>query len=105
MTQSPYEVMMPQGPFGKATDRALAEENQRQIAYLSTPQGQAETASTAARYRAVIGAREALGVHGVVLPTATAKEVVAALRGEPTRLGADLLARMVEREITQSKEA
>ena len=99
MSSNPYETMMPIGPFGKAVDAAIAEIN---AAFLSDPQAQAEAQANGVRWLAILNARSAVGEHGVVLPTALANNILAALRGEPTvPFDNDLLARMLQSQMEE----
>jgi hypothetical protein len=95
-----YDPLMPTGPFGQAVDAAIAKANE---AFLNDPIAIADAQEEGRRALAMYNAREALGEHGVVLPTALAADIAKALRGEPTMLDADLMARMVEGQIPEAR--
>lgn len=98
MSSNPYEVMMPQGPFGKAVDKAIAEINEQAHEHTE------EDRLVAERWAAVMAAQEAAGPHAVVLMVAPAEEILKALRGEETTLPKDLLIRMVADLIQRAVE-
>jgi hypothetical protein len=72
--------------FGRAVDRAVAEEN---AAYLNDPDLQAQDARDAARWMRWMAAEKAAGPTAVVLPVALAQDILRALQGEPTHLPVD----------------
>lgn len=78
MNDNPYSLMMPEGEFSKAVDKAVVEHNK---AFLVDPDAQQDAEENGERWRHLFVAEEAAGRHGVVLPLATAKFLLAVLEG------------------------
>lgn len=83
MSDNPYEIMMPSGPFEKAMDKAVAEENER---FLADPKAQRRAEEAGDRWRHIMDAEDAAGPHAVVLPVAVAQGLLAMLNGETPRM-------------------
>lgn len=78
MNDNPYERMMPEGEFSKAVDEAIKEQNE---VFLADPDAQRQAEENGERWRYLLDAERAAGRHGVVLPLATAKFLLAVLEG------------------------
>ena len=81
-------------PLDRAVNKAIDEVNQ---AFIDDPQAQARARENGDRWRSVMAAEEAAGPYGVVLPMATAKELLTLLTlGEDASvLGPEMLSRML----------
>ena len=68
----------------REVDRAIAAENK---AFLADVAAVAASIEDGTRWLAINDAREVVGRHGIVLPVATARELLAALQGQPGPVG------------------
>jgi hypothetical protein len=98
MTDNPYDLMVPPTRLDRAVDAAIDGENARfERAYERHGREMRESMDASIeRFAKIDEARSVVGVHGVVLPVATAAKVIAHLRGEDTGFfTAELLANML----------
>ncbi len=105
MSDNPYSRMIDEGPLSDAVDKAVAEVN---AAFVEDDFDRKMDEENAARWASIWTAQGAVGEHGVVLPLATARVIIAALRGEATSnqvLTPDLLASMVQSEVDRAEKA
>jgi hypothetical protein len=89
-------------PFDREVDRAIREANEASLAAFD----QKTETETARRWEHIMAAKEAAGEYGVVLPLATARDILATLRGESNTLAdlnPDLPAKMLEAAIEESR--
>lgn len=78
MSDNPYSRMMPESKFSQAVDKAVQEHNE---AFLADPDAQRRAEESGERWRHLLDAEQAAGRHGVVVPLATAKFLLAVLEG------------------------
>jgi hypothetical protein len=105
MTENPYDHMLKPGPFEKAVDKAIAEENERVVREWSPEEG-ARLNEMVERYVHLEAAQEAAGGYGVVLPLELARAILAGLRSEETLLSllsSDLPERMLQDAIDKAE--
>lgn len=91
-------------PLDREVDKAIAEAN---AAFLADPKAQSIAQENGERWRCITEAERAAGCHGVVLPLATAKAILALLHGETNDLeemSEGLTARMLTVAIQKAED-
>jgi hypothetical protein len=104
MSDNPYETMMPQGPFGKVTDKAIEEANAAYLKSLEDPEVLRREQESAERWRSLLAAEDVTGEHGVVLPLALAEDLLKVLDGKQARLPRRLLVDSLRQRTQQAHQ-
>lgn len=104
MSETPYDGILPPSKLDKALDEAIERAN---AAFLADPAAQRQAAENGERWRRITEARDAVGRHGVVLPVATAVDILAVLSGmEPQEpMTPAMLCKLVHAEIERADVA
>jgi len=96
---NPYDPILPPTRLDKAVDAAIQESNQ---AFLADERAIQAAREDGDRWRQIDEAKQAVGHHGVVLPTALAQDLLRIVRGEQPRLRESLVEAMLQQHLDAS---
>lgn len=96
---NPYDAILPPTRLDKAVDAATQESNQ---AFLADERAMQAAREDGDRWRQIEEAKQVVGHHGVVLPTALAQDWLRVLRGEQPRLTESLIVAMLQKHLDEA---